>query len=208
MFSRFLPTENKFFEIFNAHAECLVDGIHELRRLIDNLGEAEIHKQNVQASEKRADKLTHEAMDLLHKVFITPFDRDEIHKLISTMDDILDLIEDVATAIWLYDVQTLPPEARQLVQISVACCEQVKLAVAQLNNMKNADEILAICTEIDRLESEADSELRGVISKLFREENDVKALIKYKAIFELLEEVTDKCEDVANIIEGIVLENA
>ncbi|KAG0298679.1 hypothetical protein BGZ96_008707 [Linnemannia gamsii] len=155
-----------------------------------------------------ADKLTHETIDLLHKTFITPFDRDEIHKLITTMDDILDLMEDVATAVWLYDVQSLTPEAGQLAQICASSCEQVAQAVALLKDMKSASAILTICTAIDRLETEADSLLRSAISKLFREEDDVKSLIKHKAILELLEEVTDKCEDVANIIEGIVLENA
>ncbi|CAH2810037.1 MAG: Phosphate transport regulator (distant homolog of PhoU) [uncultured Caballeronia sp.] len=94
MFGRFMPTDGKFFEIFNAHAKCIVDASHELELLIDNMDQMEVHKQNVQTNEKRADKLTHETIDLLHKTFITPLDRDEIHKLITTMDDILDLMED------------------------------------------------------------------------------------------------------------------
>jgi uncharacterized protein len=208
MFGRFMPTEGKFFEIFNAHAKCIVDASRELELLIDNLDDAEVHKQNVQSNEKRADKLTHETIDLLHKTFITPLDRDEIHKLITTMDDILDLMEDVATAIWLYDIQSLPPEASELAHISTACCERVEQAVAMLDDMKRAGAILKVCEEIDRLESDADRVLRAAMSKLFREEDDVKTLIKLKAAYELLEAVTDKCEDVANIIEGIVLENA
>lgn len=208
MFSRFMPNEGRFFEIFNAHAKCLMDAIHELKLLIANLSEAEIHKQNVQANERQADKLTHETIDLLHKVFITPLDRDEIHKLITTMDDILDLIKDVAITVGLYDVQALPAEASRLTDICVDCCERVRQAVEQLNNMKNAQAILTICKEIDHLESDADRELSTVVSRLFREESDVKTLIKLKAILELLEEITDKCEDAANIIEGIVLENA
>jgi len=187
MFGRFMPTEGKFFEIFNAHATCIVSASRELELLIDNLQDAETHKQNVQKAEKAADKLTHETIDLLHKTFITPLDRDEIHKLITTMDDILDLMEDVATAISLYDVQ---------------------FAVSLLSDMKQAGQILKACEEIDRLESEADRVLRSAMSKLFREEDNVKTLIKLKAIYELLETITDKCEDVANIIEGIVLENA
>lgn len=208
MFGRFMPTEGKFFEIFNAHAACMVEASCELEVLIDNLADAETHKRNVESAEKRADKLTHETIDLLHKTFITPLDRDEIHKLITTMDDIIDLIEDVATAVWLYDVQSAPPEAGELSRICVACCKRVQAAVSQLSDMKQAPSILTACEEIDRLESEADRVLRRAMSQLFREEDDVKNLIKLKAIFELLEEVTDKCEDVANIIEGIVLENA
>ncbi|CAB3758359.1 DUF47 domain-containing protein [Paraburkholderia humisilvae] len=208
MFGRFMPTEGKFFEIFNAHAKYIVSASHELELLIDNLGDAEIHKRNVQAAEKAADKLTHETIDLLHKTFITPLDRDEIHKLIGTMDDILDLMEDVATAISLYDVQAVTSEASQLAHICTSCCERVQAAVEMLPDMKQARMILKACEDIDRLESEADRVLRAAMSKLFREEDDVKTLIKLKAIYELLEAVTDKCEDVANIIEGIVLENA
>ena len=208
MFGRFMPTEGKFFEIFNEHAKCMVDASRELELLIDNLDEAEVHKQNVQANEKRADKLTHETIDLLHKTFITPLDRDEIHKLITTMDDILDLMEDVATAISLYDVRAVTSEASQLAHICTSTVTRVQQAVELLADMKRASEILKICEEIDRLESDADRVLRSAMSKLFREEDDVKTLIKLKAIYELLETITDKCEDVANIIEGIVLENA
>lgn len=208
MFGRFMPTEGKFFDLFNQHAECLVDASRELALLIDDLPNAESHANAVQQNEKRADRITHETIDLMHKTFITPFDRDEIHKLISTMDDILDLMEDVATAIWMYDVQSVTQEAKQLGHICMTCCERVQAAVKHLHNLEGGRDILKICAEIDRLESDADRLLRASISKLFREENDVKTLIKQKAVSELLESVTDKCEDVANIIEGIVLENA
>jgi uncharacterized protein len=208
MFGRFMPTEGKFFEIFNAHAQYIVAASQELELLIDNLEDAEIHKQNVQANEKAADKVTHEAIDLLHKTFITPLDRDEIHKLITTMDDILDLMEDVATSVSLYDVQSVTSEARELAHLVTATVRHVQQAVSLLSDMSQAAQILKACEEIDRLESDADRVLRSAISKLFREEDDVKTLIKLKAIYELLETITDKCEDVANIIEGIVLENA
>jgi uncharacterized protein len=208
MFGRFMPTEGKFFEIFNAHANYIVSGGRELELLIDNLADAEIHKQNVQSAEKAADKLTHEAIDLLHKTFITPLDRDEIHKLITTMDDILDLMEDVATAVSLYDVRAVTSEASQLAHMVTQSAQHVQQAVALLSDMKQSGQILKACEEIDRWESEADRVLRSALSKLFREEEDVKNLIKLKAIYELLEQITDKCEDVANIIEGIVLENA
>ncbi|AYQ38718.1 phosphate transport regulator [Burkholderia aenigmatica] len=208
MFGRFMPTEGKFFELFNAHAKYIVAGGRELELLIDNLADAEIHKQNVQTAEKAADKLTHETIDLLHKTFITPLDRDEIHKLITTMDDILDLMEDVATAVSLYDVRAVTSEASQLAHIVTQSAQHVQQAVGMLSDMKQSAQILKACEEIDRWESEADRVLRAAMSKLFREEDDVKTLIKLKAIYELLEEITDKCEDVANIIEGIVLENA
>lgn len=208
MFGRFMPTEGKFFDLFNQHAECMIAGSRELAAMLNDLPNAESRTVAVQNSEKKADRITHETIDLMHKTFITPFDRDEIHKLISTMDDILDLMEDVATAVWMYGIKSVPTEARQLGEICVKCCERVQSAVALLNNMDRARDILKLCEEIDGLESEADRLLRGSPSKLFREEADVKELIKQKAVSELLESVTDKCEDVANIIEGIVLENA
>ncbi|GAB3628510.1 phosphate transport regulator [Pandoraea terrae] len=208
MFGRFMPTEGKFFELFNQHAECMVAASHELAAMIDDLPNAESHTIAVQNNEKKADRITHETIDLMHKTFITPFDRDEIHKLISTMDDIIDLMEDVATAIWMYDIKGVTQEAKQLGHICINCCERVQSAVKLLSDLDRARDILKFCEEIDRLESDADRLLRGSLSKLFREEDDVKNLIKQKAVSELLESVTDKCEDVANIIEGIVLENA
>jgi uncharacterized protein Yka (UPF0111/DUF47 family) len=124
------------------------------------------------------------------------------------MDDILDLIQDVAESAMLYDLQRVTPEAQQLADLNQMCCDWVKTAVGMLSSMENADAILKICTEIDRLESDADRVMRSAMSKLFRDESDVRQLIKLKAIYELLESVSDKCEDVANVIEGVVLENA
>jgi predicted phosphate transport protein (TIGR00153 family) len=209
MFGRLMPREGRFFDLFNQHAENIVEGAHELAALMANLhAELEIRARNIEAAEKRADKLTHETIDLLHKTFITPLDREDIHKLISNMDDILDLMEDVAQTIYLYDIKQITPEAKQLADICVSCCERVKTAVGLLKSMENAEAISKICEEIDRLESNADHVMRAAMSKLFRDEPDTRQLIKLKAIYELLEQVTDKCEDVANIIEGIVIENA
>jgi len=124
------------------------------------------------------------------------------------MDDILDLIQDVAESAMLYDLQHISPEAQQLAEINEMCCDRVKAAVNLLDSMENAEAILKLCGEIDRLESDADRVMRSAMSKLFRDESDVRQLIKLKAIYELLEAVSDKCEDVANVIEGVVLENA
>lgn len=208
MFSRLMPKEGSFFELFNQHADQIVVGVSELRDMITQFDNLEIRTKAVVASEKKGDKITHDTIDQLHKTFITPLDRDEIHKLISTMDDILDLAEDVAETIGLYDIRSMTPEARQLADICVACAERVKTAVAMLSNMDNAATLLKLCNEIDRLESDADHVMRSAMAKLFREEVDVKNIIKMKAIYELLETITDKAEDVANVIQSIVLENA
>src|SRR5690606_30783276 len=154
------------------------------------------------------DKITHETISLLHKTFITPFDRDQILQLINTMDDILDLIQDVAESIALYDLRSVTPEARQLAEICQISCDRVKTVVGLLTDTRRSDAILRHCQEIDRLESDADRVMRAALSKLFREENDVKQVLKLRAIYDLLESITDRCEDVANIVEGIVLENS
>ncbi|WP_321889279.1 DUF47 domain-containing protein [Paraburkholderia bannensis] len=208
MFGRFMPRDGNFFEIFNAHARYVVDGSHALEQLIENIEDAERHRRNIKVIEKSADKLTSECNDLLHKTFITPLDRDEIQQLINALDDIIDVIEDVANTITLYDVQALPDDAIEFARLSTQTVIQVQQAVSMLSDMKQADQILRCCTAIDELESEVDRLLRIAISRLFREEEDVKTLIKLKSVYELLETITDKCEVAANIIQGIVLENA
>jgi len=212
MFDRFMPREGKFFDLFNAHAEQIVAGGRELaammREMDGEVATADAHARAIDGIETAADKITHETVSLLHRTFITPLDREDIHQLISKMDDILDMIQDVAESVVLYDVRKVTPEARQLADISQSCCERVKTVVALLHNMEHAQGILKTCREIDQLESDADRVMRSAISKLFRNEPDVRQLIKFKAIYEMLETVTDRCEDVANIVEGIVLENS
>jgi predicted phosphate transport protein (TIGR00153 family) len=203
-----MPREGRFFDFFNQHADLAAAAAVELQALLGDLGQLERRARAIERNEKQADKITHETMQLLHQTFITPLDRDEIHQLITGMDDILDLMEDVATCLFLYDVKAVTPDAQKLAEICVACTLKVKEAVSKLDSMKNADAILRICGDIDRLESEADFVFRSALAKLFREEADVKQIIKLKEVYQLLESVTDKCEDVANVIEGIVLENA
>jgi predicted phosphate transport protein (TIGR00153 family) len=208
MFGRLMPTEGKFFELFNQHAELAVKCAQEMVALMTNFDDLEIRVHTIETVEKQADKITHNTIELLHKTFITPLDRDDIHQLITRMDDILDLLEDAAQTISLYDIKSITPEAKRLAELCLGCAERVQAAVGLLHNMDNSRQILVICSEIDRLESDADHVMRAAMSKLFRDEPDVRTLIKLKAIYEILETVTDRCEDVANIIEGIIVENA
>jgi predicted phosphate transport protein (TIGR00153 family) len=211
MFARLLPIEGKFFALFDQHADYIVDGSREFAQLMLNYADTEKRRRGIDAidvAERAADKVTHDTVLLLHKTFVTPFDRDSIHQLITQMDDILDLIQDVAESAMLYDLQRVTPEAQQLADLNQMCCERVKAAVGMLSNMDNAEAILKVCAEIDRLESDADRVMRAAMSKLFRSEADVRQVIKLKDIYELLEAVSDKCEDVANVLEGVVLENA
>ncbi len=207
-----MPREGKFFDLFNSHAEQVVLGSKALVDLLTvfNGSDEEAAKQCnlVDVAEKTGDKIARETMLELHKSFITPLEREEIHQLVNNLDGILDLMQDAAHTIKLYDIRHITPEAIKLSQIGMECAERVRAAVALLPSMNNGPQILKLCGEIGDLESEADSEMRGAMSRLFREEPDVRELIKYKAIYELLETVTDCCEDVADVIEGIVLENS
>jgi hypothetical protein len=208
MFGRLMPNEGKFFEMFNQHADLCVKGASEMVALMTNFDDLENRVHAIESIEKQADKVTHDTIELLHKTFITPLDRDDIHQLITRMDDILDLLEDGAQTVSLYDIKNTTPEAKRLAELCLSCAEKVRTAVGMLNNMDNSRQMLAICAEIDRLEADADHVMRAAMSKLFRDEPDVRNLIKYKAFYEILETVTDRCEDVANIIEGIIVENA
>ena len=208
MFGRLMPQEGRFFELFNEHAEQIVQGSRELAALMANGDDLERRAHNIESIEKRADRITRSTIELLHKTFITPIDRDDIHQLISKMDDILDLLEDSAQLMFLYGVREPTPETKKLADICVICCEKVQSAVNLLSSMDNAAAIMAICNDIDRLESDADHVMRAAIARLFRDEPDVRELIKLRTVYEHLETVADRCEDVANIIQGIVIENA
>jgi hypothetical protein len=208
--SALMPREARFFTLFNQHADLIAAGgraAADLVRGYDDTARRASLIHEIGDIERRADKITYETVSLLHSTFITPFDRDAIHRLISGMDDILDLIQDAAESMHLFDIQTLPPEALRMAELLDACCTRVQAAVALLSSMDNAPKALALAQEIDTLESEADAVMRAGISKLFREEQDVRQLIKHKNVYEYLENAIDKCQDVANIIEAVVVEN-
>jgi predicted phosphate transport protein (TIGR00153 family) len=209
MFGRLLPREGRFFDLFNAHAAQIVRAAHELAALMQNYEEREQHARIIDDAEHAADRITAETIRLLHKTFITPIDRDHIHQLVNAMDDTCDLIQDTTETLTLYDIRSITPETQRLSDIAVKCCERVKDVVELLGKQDgNFEALLKTCEEIDRLESDADRVLRSAMSKLFREEQDVREIIKMKAIYELLEAVTDRCLDVANLVEGISLENS
>ena len=211
MFAKLLPREGNFYVLFNQHADRLVEGARAFLAMVQNYGDVARREQYaaaVDAAERAADKLTAEILRSLHRTFITPIDREQIHGLVNTMDDILDLLQDTSEVMSLYDLRKVTPEAKQLAEICLMCCTRVKTVVGLLDNVKEPEAILKTCEEIDRLESDADRVMRAAMSKLFREESDIKQLIKLRGIYELLETITDRCEDVANVVEGIVLENS
>ncbi len=208
--SRLMPREGHFFTLFNQHAEFVRDGGVAMVALLANYDDPISrgkYSDLIETLEHKADRVTHETIQLLHTTFVTPFDRDDIHRLISRMDDVLDLIQDAGESMIVYDLNSITPEARQLAETLRRCCERLHAAVVKLDAMANAPEILAICREIDELESDADRIMRAAISALFRSEADTRQVIKLKAVYELLETATDRCEDAANVIESLVLEN-
>jgi predicted phosphate transport protein (TIGR00153 family) len=208
MFGRLLPQEGRFFELFNAHADQCVRAAHEMAALMKDFANRDKYAQAIDEAEHAADRITADTIRTLHKTFITPIDRDQIHRLVTAMDDICDMIQDTAESISLYDIRRITPETERLSDIAVKCCERVKDVVALVGKPAEAEALLKTIEEIDRLESDADRVLRAAMSRLFREEQDVRELIKMKNIYELLEEITDRCMDVANLCEGIVLENS
>jgi predicted phosphate transport protein (TIGR00153 family) len=210
LLSVLMPRERQFFALFNEHAALVVQGAAAMVEMLadysDN-GRRDAFVAKIQSLESAADDVTHKTVALMHNTFVTPFDRDQINKLIQRMDDILDLLQDTAESLKLYDVHTLTPEVSHLADLVQICCQRVATAVTQLSSMDNGPAILKICQEIDALETDADRVMQAAISRLFREEQDVRQLVKLKAIYELLELTTDKCQDVALVIEGVVLEN-
>ncbi len=214
LFGKLLPREGNFFELFNQHAAFITDGSNAFILLIRNYADLQLREKyaaEVNSAERHADRITAEVNRLLHKTFITPIDREQIHGLINAMDDIVDLLQDATETMSLYDVRAMTDDVLQLGDLSARCCERVQYAVSLLPRISQpavAEAAIKACEEIDQLESDADHAMRAAMSKLFREENDVRELIKLKAVYELLESISDRCEDVANLIEGVVLENS
>jgi len=214
LFGKLLPREGNFFELFAQHGGYIVEGARAFMLMLEgyaDVAQREKYANEVGHAERQADRITADVNRLLHKTFITPIGREQIHGLINAMDDILDLLQDASETLLLYDVRAVTDEVLSLGDLSAQCCERVQHAVSLLPRLSTpdaAEAAIKTCEEIDRLESDADRVMRAAMSKLFREEADVRELIKLKAIYELLESISDRCEDVANLIEGVVLENS
>ncbi|MFH1018062.1 MAG: DUF47 family protein [Pseudomonadota bacterium] len=208
MFGRLIPREERFFDHFRRLADLLVQGAREFQELAADPAHLENRSRNLKMIETSADEVTHGTVELLHKTFITPFDRGDIYRLITKMDDVLDMTEAVAQRMYLYDLREIPSFLPPLADIIVQATEHLREAVLNLEHLKNPQEILRHCIEVHRLENNADHIFRAALGNLFREETDTRQLIKKKEVCERLETVTDCCENVANIIEGIVLEHA
>jgi len=201
----FMPKDDRFFQLFEESAQNIFKGSKLLKEMVDNYSEAEAKAKEIFDVEFEGDRITHDIIRHLNKTFITPLDREDIYNLASKMDDILDLIESVTDRMVIYKIEEPTPEACKLVDIILRMTEVITWGVS---NLKNLGHVYDHCIEINRLENEADRVARDAISRLFDQEKDPIAVIKWKEIYEKLEDTTDSCEDVANILESVVLKNA
>src|SRR5690606_14249676 len=208
MFVRLLPKETMFFDFFEEHARLTVNGTSEFQSLVSSGANIEAKAKRIKEIEHETDVITHRCVEALHTVFITPIERDDIHRLITRMDDIMDFVESASERIVLYEVQKMTPEVVDLADTMYRAAKEVEEALKGLRDLKHPQRILDKCVDINRLENEGDAILRRALARLFRDEKDPITVIKWKEIYENLESATDRCEDVANIIEGVVLDNA
>jgi predicted phosphate transport protein (TIGR00153 family) len=205
---RLLPHDASFFEHFEHQGKKTVEGCRAFLDMVDNPTDLEAKAERVKQIEHECDEITHAVVEGLHKTFITPIDRNDIYRLITKMDDIMDLVEAAAERLALYDLPVMTKEVGDLARCLVSSAEHVLGAVSSIRDLGKPNGILEHCVEINRLENVADTLLRSALARLFREEKDPISVIKWKEIYETLESATDRCEDVANIVEGVVLENS
>ena len=202
---RLLPKETKFFDLFEEMSSNLILGATAITDLLRDFQDTAGYVKKIKDIEHRGDEITHTILIKLNSTFITPFDREDIHTLASSLDDVLDFINAAADRIILYKINAAPAAAYEIAQIIVKQSESLARAVRNLEKLKD---VLPHCVEVNRLENEADRISREAIGKLFDTENDPIALIKIKELLEVLETATDKAEDAANVLETVVLKSA
>jgi predicted phosphate transport protein (TIGR00153 family) len=203
---RLLPKDVGFFDFFEQHAALGVGVCRELLALVSQGGDIQAKAQRIKELEHQADDITHRCVESLHKTFITPFDRAEIHNLINRLDDMIDSIDTAANRMVLYQIREMRPEVKAMAEVLLALAEDIAEALKLMRNFKNAPQIDEKCAHIHHLENEGDNILRQALVRLFNEETNAVLVIKWKEIYERLEKATDRCESVANIIQGIVIE--
>ncbi len=207
MWKFLLPKSHDFFVFFLEAAEKIKEGAKELDLLYDDFSNLKEKVEKIKGLEHECDKITHKTLEHLNKTFVCPFDREDIHSLITKMDNILDFIDAAAQRTYLYKIEKPTEEGRRLVKILLSSTEKVFEAVGNLKNFKKPKKILELCVEINTLENEGDVALRQGLANLFESQRNPVDIIKRKEIYENLENAIDSCEDVANIMESIILKN-
>ena len=207
MFRRLLPKETNFFEFFEQHSKLSIEACAELNAIASNPSELNPRSERIKALERGADNVTHQCIDALHRTFITPIDRSDIHRLIRRLDDIIDSVDSATSRMMLYEMADMRPELKQFTEVLVRATTQIDAAVHHLRRLgKDGEAINRHCQTVYEAEKEGDQILKAALARLFKEERESVVLIKWKEIFERLEKATDRCEEVANIIQGIVIE--
>lgn len=204
---RFIPREEKFFDLFEELAAKIEEGVKFFLAMVEKYEYSDANIARLKQIEHEADVITHTTYEKMHKTFLTPLDREDIYALVNKMDRVIDMIEVSAMRLNLYKVKQLSEAIILLARILDKAVQKIKIIVHGMRDMKNAKMILDACVEINTLENDGDVVLRTTIAALFEKEKDVFELIKWKEIYERLEEAIDICEDVSNIAEGIVLKN-
>ncbi len=207
MVLRLLPREEKFFTLLKEAAGNIVVGANELHRLLTDWKDVEAKTIAIKDVEEKGDQITHDIVHLLNATFVTPIDREDILAMASHLDDVIDRIEAAAARLVLFRIQKPTEKARDLAKALCLCCEQVSQALVHFQARKFADVAVA-CVEINRLENVGDEELRQALEELFGGGHDALEVMKWKEIYETLEEAIDCCEDVSNVLEAVALKNA
>jgi predicted phosphate transport protein (TIGR00153 family) len=203
-----IPRDEVYFDSFEKICVLIVEAAEKLKTMLDEGGPFDAAARRIKIIENEADEQVHRVVEKLHKTFVTPLDRQDILKLTAGLDDIVDRIEAISARLELYNPKRIMEEAKELIGVFIQAANQVAEMVGLIRNLKKqSSRILEHAVEINRLENEADQVYHKAIEKLFQEENDTKELIKWKDIFDNLEMATDRCEDVSDIVRGIVLEN-
>jgi predicted phosphate transport protein (TIGR00153 family) len=204
----FVPKEHRFFELFEESAQNTVRAAEALKEMIDTWEFVDSRVAEITELEHHGDTITHQIISLLHRTFVTPFDREDIALLAHTMDDIIDFIHAAADAMFIYKIDCPTERAKQLADIIVRGAAEVQKAVSGLRRRSELKRIMEGCVEINRLENMADRIYRAAIAELFDNMTDVAQVIKWREIYEHMESATDRCEDVANVLEGVALKHA
>lgn len=208
MFNKLLPKETGFFDLFDKHALTVVESAKVFLSLTEDASQIQTKVDQIKALELQADSITHQCLEALHRTFITPFERDDIYRLASRMDDVIDDIDATSDCLIVYKIKEMTPFVKDFAQVLLASTIEMAAAVKSLRDLSNSPAIRIHCQNIGKLENDADMILRNALGKLFDEEPDTRMIIKWKEIYEHLESATDNCDDVANIIEGVILEYA
>ena len=208
--ARFLraPREMKFYDFFEQSASNLVVAAELLADLFNNYEDVEAKVSRMEDLEHQGDSITHQIMQHLHRTFVTPIDREDIARLANSLDDVMDFIEGAARTAFLYHIAQPTERARKLASIIVTVTKELNEVIPLLRNHKHFKQILEKCVEINTLENEADDVHHAALAELFDNTMDIYEIIKWREIYELLESATDRAEDVANVLEGIVLKHA